>query len=168
MHGDYHPANMIFQGDELVAVCDFDMVQEAPVAFDLAYFLYRAATAPTRSGGGPSKLDRNMTQAFLRGYGASGGNARPPSRKDIASELRRFAWFNALLMAHNQGDEEKLEGIRSEIGLDAPFNKEQHILEWIWAKLRDKRTVVGGELNERIFFLLYRLLEGRAQQGRRV
>jgi len=102
VHGDYHPAILVFREDQVVAVCDFDMVQEAPCAFDLGYFLYRAAGRPSRGGGGPARLDRAVAQAFLKGYHGANTDGSPlVSRHDVARELLRFAWFNVLLVAHN-------------------------------------------------------------------
>jgi len=106
-HGDYHPANMIFQENDILAICDFDLAQEAPRAFDLAYFLYRAAGRPNRSGGGPVRLDRAVSLAFLEGYGCD-RQAPLASLRNIGSEMLRFAWFNTLLVTHNTRSAAKL------------------------------------------------------------
>ena len=109
VHGDYHPTNMIFREDEIAAVCDFDMVQEAPCAFDLGYFLYRAAGRPGRAGGGPAKFDRSVAAAFLDGYQQNSPDACPNGfLRDVSCEALRFAWFNVLLLAHNTRDAGKL------------------------------------------------------------
>lgn len=36
IHGDWHPGNMLFRGDEVVAALDFDSVRQLPRIFDLA------------------------------------------------------------------------------------------------------------------------------------
>lgn len=110
VHGDYHPANLIFRNGQVAAVCDFDFVQQAPSAYDAAYFLYRTAGRESRGGGGVVRIDREVSQAFLDGYW-SGLLASSPavSRDEIGRELLRFAWYDCLLEANNTQDHEKLE-----------------------------------------------------------
>ena len=84
------------------------MAQEAPRAFDLGYFLYRAAGRPSRSGGGPAKLDRLVARALFDGYhGNNPGPSACVSLQETSREALRFAWFNALLVAHNTRDVSK-------------------------------------------------------------
>jgi len=110
VHGDYQPTNLLFRGDDVVAVCDFDCVQGAPQAFDAAYFLYRAAGRPSRRGGGVASLDPEIVEAFLDGYLRDRPTPPSPLASDsVAHELLRFAWFNALLVAYNTRDPRKLD-----------------------------------------------------------
>jgi Ser/Thr protein kinase RdoA (MazF antagonist) len=116
VHGDYHPANLILQKDHVVAVCDFDFVQQAPRAYDAGYFLYRTAGRESRGGGGAVRIDRDIAQAFLAGYWSGFPASSPPvSRGEIGRELLRFAWYDCLLEANNTQDHEKLEEWSSDI-----------------------------------------------------
>jgi hypothetical protein len=94
----------------VAAVCDFDYIQQAPKAFDKAYFLYRAAGRPSRSGGGVARIDREISQTFLEGYRSDPLNSSlPVSHEEIGHEFLHFAWFNCLLIANNTRDPKKLE-----------------------------------------------------------
>lgn len=103
VHGDYHPGNIIVCDARIAAVCDFDLTQRVPVAYDLGYFLYRTAGRSSRSEGGVAHLDRVMADAFMAGY-LSQEPVDPPSRSAIAKELRRFSLYDCLLEGNNTGD----------------------------------------------------------------
>lgn len=105
VHGDYHPGNLIFDGEAVVAVCDFDLAQAVPRAFDLAYFLYRTAGEAVRSGGGIARLNQPCCQVFQKAYHRYLSDTMPPVKvEEIASELLRFAWYDTLLTANNSRD----------------------------------------------------------------
>lgn len=77
LHGDWHPGNMIFRGDRVVAVLDFDGARSGPVAHDLAggvlqFSLTRVGVDPDAW---PDALDARRFAAFLRGYGSSAAGA---------------------------------------------------------------------------------------------
>ena len=84
VHGDWHPGNVIFRGDEPVAVCDFDNTRmgsrEREVAQGLAQFsLVRAAPGePPARWAGEADLER--LAAHWRGYVASAPSALDPRR----------------------------------------------------------------------------------------
>jgi Ser/Thr protein kinase RdoA (MazF antagonist) len=107
-HGDYHPANLIFHDGEVAAVCDFDFFQRAARAYDIAYFLYRTAGVSSRGGGGPVRLERGVSRAFLNGYENAATSPSVP-RDAIAREFLRVAWYNCLLLANNTQEPDKFE-----------------------------------------------------------
>lgn len=67
VHGDWHPGNMIYQGDEIVAVCDFDSTRLGSrlreLAQGLLYFSLRSD--------GSVEPDRALLDAFWDGYRSS-------------------------------------------------------------------------------------------------
>lgn len=64
VHGDWHPGNMIYQGDEIVAVCDFDSTRLGSrlreLAQGLLYFSLRSDSSV--------EPDRALLDAFWDGY----------------------------------------------------------------------------------------------------
>ena len=70
VHGDWHPGNMLFDSQRVVAVLDFDSVKTAPVITDLAngvlqFSIVAGRPKPTEW---PSYLDKNKLICFLAGY----------------------------------------------------------------------------------------------------
>lgn len=109
VHGDYHPGNLLFNGNELMAVCDFDLAQAAPRAFDVAYFLYRCAGVTARSGGGITRLDRKRVRIFLGEYNQQlSVSSVPVDTEEVAAEVLRFAWYDTILTANITRDPNKL------------------------------------------------------------
>ncbi len=82
LHGDWHPGNMIFRGDQVVAVLDFDGARRGPPLHDLAagvlqFSLTRVRTDPDAW---PEALDAHRFAAFVRGHGPlPGGVAAIPA-----------------------------------------------------------------------------------------
>ena len=73
LHGDWHPGNMIFRSNRVVAVLDFDGARRGPITHDLAngllqFSLTRVGTNPDDW---PDALDAHRFAAFLRGYGSA-------------------------------------------------------------------------------------------------
>jgi Ser/Thr protein kinase RdoA (MazF antagonist) len=70
VHGDWHPGNMLFDGDKLVAVLDFDSVKFAPVATDIANGLLQFSIIAGRPkpADWPAYLDQAKIDWFLTGY----------------------------------------------------------------------------------------------------
>ncbi|MCA9302835.1 MAG: phosphotransferase [Phycisphaerales bacterium] len=64
VHGDWHPGNMIYQGDHIVAVCDFDSTRIGSrireLAQGLLYFSLRSDNT--------AEPDRALLEAFWDGY----------------------------------------------------------------------------------------------------
>ncbi len=77
VHGDYHPANLKFKGDEVCGLFDFDWVARAPRAVDVAdgiIFFCGRRERPMVAGDIVSltqafTLDRELLGAFGNGYG---------------------------------------------------------------------------------------------------
>lgn len=73
LHADWHPGNMVFRGNAVAAVLDFDAARKGPVLFDLAggalqFSITRVGVHPDKW---PDGLDAHRFAAFLRGYGAA-------------------------------------------------------------------------------------------------
>jgi homoserine kinase type II len=60
-HGDIHKANVLFKGDKLIGMIDFDNIKIAPRVEDLAYAL-RLSTLGSRG------LDKKGTNTFIKEY----------------------------------------------------------------------------------------------------
>lgn len=72
LHADWHPGNMVFRGDTVAAVLDFDAARHGPVLFDVAsgslqFSMTRVGINPDDW---PDGLDAHRFAAFFRGYGA--------------------------------------------------------------------------------------------------
>jgi len=70
IHGDWHPGNMLFQGDRVAAVVDFDSVRMAPTVVDLANGLLQFSIVAGRPNPAdwPDYLDQARLDQFLEGY----------------------------------------------------------------------------------------------------
>jgi Ser/Thr protein kinase RdoA (MazF antagonist) len=79
VHGDYHGRNMVFRGDEMAGLFDFDDVARGPRIFDIAKGVYafsrqrRPDAQPqdlawTLQGGGPLALRADYLSAFLDAF----------------------------------------------------------------------------------------------------
>lgn len=79
VHGDWHPGNMIYRADTLVAVCDFDNTRVGSRDRELAQALMHASMiAPSPGQGGamvPPEPDPLRLDAFWQGYTRAGGKA---------------------------------------------------------------------------------------------
>lgn len=70
IHSDYHPGNMLFAGDKVAAVFDFDSVKVAPAVCDIGNGMLQfsiTAGSPDPSQW-PDHLDADRMAAFARGY----------------------------------------------------------------------------------------------------
>lgn len=81
VHGDWHPGNMIFRGDTLVAVCDFDNTRIGSRLRELAQSLVHVSmVAPSPGQRGeqvPPEPDAVRLMSFWNGYRGSGGTVSP-------------------------------------------------------------------------------------------
>ena len=79
VHGDWHPGNLVFRGDEPVAVCDFDHARlgarEREVAQGLAQFSLTRGAVGQDPAAWPANADLDRLGAHWRGYRAAGGTA---------------------------------------------------------------------------------------------
>lgn len=79
VHGDWHPGNMIFRGDTLVAVCDFDNTRVGSRDRERAQALVHASLMTPEPGqpasAVPAAPDRARLGAFWTGFKAAGGQA---------------------------------------------------------------------------------------------
>lgn len=72
VHGDWHPGNMLFHDDHVVAVIDYDSARKLPRVIDAA----NGALQFSILGGGddvaqwPAHIDQSRFKRFLRGYDA--------------------------------------------------------------------------------------------------
>ena len=70
IHGDWHPGNMLFQGNKVVVVLDFDSVRRCPVVMDIAngmlqFSILRGGADPEQW---PEFFDQTRMRRFLMGY----------------------------------------------------------------------------------------------------
>ncbi len=70
IHGDWHPGNMLFHKNRVVAVLDLDSARRQPPVIDLAnallqFSIMRGHTAPAEW---PEYLDETLLRRFWRGY----------------------------------------------------------------------------------------------------
>ncbi len=70
VHGDWHPGNMLFSDNSVVAVLDFDSLRIAPVATDLANGMLQFSIVGDRPNPAdwPDYLDQAKLIQFLNGY----------------------------------------------------------------------------------------------------
>jgi homoserine kinase type II len=78
VHGDFHPGNVIFRGDRVAAVIDFDAARLEPAVVDFANGLMQFACfrgAATRVASWPAELDPLRLAAFTHAYARRGDRA---------------------------------------------------------------------------------------------
>ncbi|HUV41874.1 MAG TPA: phosphotransferase [Sedimentisphaerales bacterium] len=70
VHGDWHPGNMLFSGNRIVAVVDFDSLRIAPAVTDLANGMLQFSIVGDRPNPAdwPDYLDQAKLIQFLNGY----------------------------------------------------------------------------------------------------
>lgn len=70
IHGDWHPGNLLFHKDRVVAVLDFDSVHLAPTVVDLANGLLQFSIVAGRPDPAdwPDYFDQARIEQFLAGY----------------------------------------------------------------------------------------------------
>ncbi len=88
IHGDYGGANLLFQGDTVVAILDFDFLGVRERAYEVAYALYWALQ---RLGGPapPERLPWPRSRALLAAYNATA--PQPLSAEEVAALPRLLA-----------------------------------------------------------------------------
>lgn len=84
VHGDFHPGNLLYSGDRVVAVLDFDSARHEPRIVEVANGMLQFAQPGQRGISPlewPAKLDRARLAAFLSGYAdATDGPLTPAER----------------------------------------------------------------------------------------
>ena len=70
VHGDWHPGNMLFSGDGVAAVLDFDSVKVAPKMIDVANALlqFSIIAGDKDTSKWPCHADMNKFTDFIEGY----------------------------------------------------------------------------------------------------
>ena len=72
VHGDWHPGNMLFMGDRIVAAIDYDSARLLPRVIDTAngalQFSILGGTANEELAKWPAHIDEPRFRRFLRGY----------------------------------------------------------------------------------------------------
>jgi Ser/Thr protein kinase RdoA (MazF antagonist) len=70
VHGDWHPGNILFSGDRIVAVVDFDSIRVAPPPTDLANGMLQFSIVGDKPDPAdwPDHFDRRRLLEFLNGY----------------------------------------------------------------------------------------------------
>ena len=84
LHCDYHGRNMVFQGDELTGLFDFDFLTHGPRTFDVSRALFNFG----RERRGSTVLREGFCRAFLEGF---------ESLQTLSSEERQALPFMAAL-----------------------------------------------------------------------
>jgi Ser/Thr protein kinase RdoA (MazF antagonist) len=88
IHGDFHPGNILYDGESVKAIIDFDSnyMYLGPAEIDCAYGALMFAI-DWESPQTPS-IDKELFLSFLQGYSSSGGHKHPDiSYFDLASYL---------------------------------------------------------------------------------
>ncbi len=85
VHGDWHPGNVLFDGDEIVAILDFDSIRHEPRVLDVAngmlQFTMQIGSADDIDRW-PDALDLFQLESMRRGYDA--GTFEPLEPQEIA------------------------------------------------------------------------------------
>lgn len=72
VHGDWHPGNMIFRGDQLVAICDFDNTRVGSRPREVAQAMVHTSLLPPEPGQTAARVapepGLDALVAFWRGY----------------------------------------------------------------------------------------------------
>lgn len=70
IHGDWHPGNMLFRGDAVCAVLDFDAARRQPRVIDIATGMlqFSILRGPTAPHDWPDFFDEARMRRFLTGY----------------------------------------------------------------------------------------------------
>ena len=91
IHGDFRAQNVLFHGDSVGAVIDFDSAAPAPRLVDLSYALvfFQAVLAP-------QPMTREERAVFLDSY----ARAQPLTRKEreLLPAFLRFSWLRGMLL----------------------------------------------------------------------
>lgn len=123
IHGDYHPANLKFEGDEVAGIFDFDWVGRAPrmvdVADGLVYFCARRARPVEPSDIATLTqaftLDMEAVEVFGRGYETR--VSVTPDERAALPDLMRARWLFSRVdaMERKVPEERKLDYLLEDI-----------------------------------------------------
>jgi len=119
VHGDWHPGNMIYDEDEIIAACDFDNTRigsrDRELAQALVYFSSRRAEEPDRLAPDPALLG-----AFWEGYTAL--VASRPSTRLVAALMPAVVLDEALAIVSAGGADPAL----ATLALDKARSLDEH------------------------------------------
>jgi len=85
VHGDFHPGNLLFVGEELKGIVDFEHVHMEDPLFDLGYAALMFCTDWTAKPDETNSLNDQFLSALLEGY--SGGDMKPINADALAKHL---------------------------------------------------------------------------------
>lgn len=87
IHGDWHPGNVLFSGQRVVAVLDFDAAQRQPAIVDLAYGMLQFSILRNRDDPDewPDFFDATRMRRFYLGYTAR--LAAPRAQRAVILDL---------------------------------------------------------------------------------
>lgn len=115
VHGDWHPGNMIFRGDEIIAICDFDNTRIGSRAREVAQAMIHCSIKLPEPGQSASACapdpDLQALSAFWSGLNNEGSHTY--SSRMIAGLMPAVMVDAALAMLSPQGHEADLEQARS-------------------------------------------------------
>jgi len=87
IHRDYHGRNMVFSGDEMCGLFDFDVVTEGPFAFDIARGMHSFSREHRRS----NRVRPEFAQLFYKEYTKT--RQITPEEKDAIPSLLLLAFM---------------------------------------------------------------------------
>jgi len=137
VHGDYHPLNLLFEGDEVTGLFDFDWAGPGPRMVDVAdglLFFCGRRPEPLRPGDIVAltqafTLDRELMAAFGRGYTAH----VTPQLAELRAlpELMRARWLFCRVdaMERKIAPERKLSYLLD--GLTGPLDEVDGAQQWL-------------------------------------
>jgi Ser/Thr protein kinase RdoA (MazF antagonist) len=137
VHGDYHPLNLLFDGDEVTGLFDFDWAGPGPRMVDVAdglLFFCGTRPGPMRAGDIVAltqafTLDRGLIAAFGKGYAAH----VTPQLEELRAlpELMRARWLFCRVdaMERKIAPECKLPYLLD--GLTGPLDELDGAEEWL-------------------------------------
>lgn len=94
-HGDFHPANLLFDDQSVVCVLDWDYALLGSGTYDLCYGLLLFTLELPQPGKKLTEIyNQARAEAFLEGYARAGISTKSKSRLSIYSDFTQLLVFN--------------------------------------------------------------------------
>ncbi len=100
IHGDFHGRNVLFEGDTVVAVLDFDFCGVRPRVFDLGYALVFSLLGMART----SRMDLRQVSELVAAYDSAAAPRLTTAERAAVPGMAAMAALNWLAQAHQAAD----------------------------------------------------------------